>query len=360
MPILPPKITGDGVEDSWNKSVTDQLNELEVSLQAQLEVTDVQSSNWDGLSSVPSDIVDENVYPDLTSREQVIGTRGFFLDSSSGIITTEDVVIRGDLASANFQVTGGNDGFLMDGDTGRAFMNTTINRGDLVSPAAANRHGGTAFTSINDAQVASLQTNNIEGWAINSGGTAYFDTVYTRNIQASNLTSSGASLTSIFQAANNTNATQINFVSGTAFHDSTSLTPTTLVTNGLVAGGTYTMLITWDTTFNVNNSGFPVTASLMRNFSLVPTGTDLDGSQITAGFGLGDALVSIDDVTYRNDPLGTLTVQYSAGNTNTPSTLHFEETPVRTSPAPAFNYQIAKDTTVTDGTVGIKQIWRHG
>ena len=352
MPIQPPKITGDPVVDSWSKDVSDNLNELEVQLNTQLEVNDVQSANWNGASSVPSNITNESDFANLAAREAVIGTEGFFLDASSGIITTEDILIRGDIASANFQVTGGNAGWFLDGETGRGFMNTTINRGDVVSPAVANRHGGTAFTTINDAQVGSLPSAAVEGWAVNSGGTAYFDTLYTRNLQASNLSPSGNTFTKVFEAPDGNNATYFQFHAPLAFHDNTNITSTsTFDSDEVTAGATYTALITWNTTSNQRSSSTYTSNNMTAatvTFTLPPGNTDFDGSAVTSGFGIGSYLLSLGVVHYLGLPLCELFTQYDSGNSNTPDIFRCLETNQTNS------------STVTDGTVGVRYLWKHG
>ena len=352
MPIQPPKISGDPVVDSWSKDVTDNLNELEVQLETQLEVADVRSNNWNGADSVPSNITNESDFADLAAREEVIGTEGFFLDASSGIITTEDILIRGDIASANFQVTGGTAGWFLDGETGRGFMNTTINRGDLVNPAVANRHGGTAFTTINNAQVASLPSASVQGWAINNGGTAYFDNLYTRNLQASNISPSGNTFTRVYEAPDGNNATYVQFHSRLAFHDNTNITSTSYFdSDEFDPGATYTALITWNSSSGQASSGTYASNNMTAatyTFTLPPSNTDFDGSQVTSGFGIGDYLLSLGLVNYRNAPLCELFLQYEAGNSNNPNLIRCLET------------NGTNASVVTDGTVGIRYLWKHG
>lgn len=182
MPILPPKITGDGVEDSWNKSVTDQLNELEISLQTQLEVTDVQSANYDGSPQLPANLL--STTRTQAETDALVGNTGYFLDANVGTIVTEDLLLRGTMASES-QIVNANEspgGFVLDGISGTGQFTHVNFRGSLTSGNALVDLGTLSPTRAQIA--ASTVLSDQDAWVITQDGAIYADQIACNGIAA--------------------------------------------------------------------------------------------------------------------------------------------------------------------------------
>jgi hypothetical protein len=312
MPIRQPSLLDDKDPNTqaWEGETTDRLNQLEFDFNNTLSVNDIASQTYDGGPTVPVNIVNEDSYANLASRENVIGKQGYFLDAETGRMVVEDIVLRGAIASANFQLTGGTNGIFLDSGTTSFFLNS-MHRGDIVSTAVGNLNGGTSYDGIDTTLMSAVPTTTNGYGFDNTTGDGYIKTIYSAK---ANLDELDVKAKTVF--SHTAPCRIIDFISDNAILStetgSTTITPTTVT--DLQPNGMYSVTIQWsDTRASTDFKSEMATESVV----IPPAGIDLSNSVTTGNKGI----VELGSVFTISDLIATIFVEYDGTNSNTPRKL---------------------------------------
>jgi hypothetical protein len=340
MPIRQPSLLDDKDPNTqaWEGETTDRLNQLEFDFNNTLSVNDIASQTYDGGPTVPVDIVNEDSYANLASRENVIGKQGYFLDAETGRMVVEDIVLRGAIASANFQLTGGTNGIFLDSGTTSFFLNS-MHRGDIVSTSVGNLNGGTSYDGIDTTLMSAVPTTTNGYGFDNTTGDGYIKTIYSAK---ANLDELDVKAKTVF--SHTAPCRIIDFISNNAILStqtgSTTITPTTVT--DLQPNGMYSVTIQWSDT-SITGADF---TSEMATESIVlpPAGISLANSETSAGKGL----IELGTVFRQNNRIATIFAEYDSDNTDTPRKIKLARVGY-TQGSPAV-------TIITQSSIGIINI----
>ena len=330
MPIQPPKITGDAIVDSWSKDVTDNLNDLEVQLETELEVTDVRSADYDGSTTGPY----------VLGTNTNTGTTGYFLNNSVGTAILGPTIFRGVMSSSNLTSAGGwavstaansmqsqNQYIVGDvlsyrlGQTLDNYRNRTdtfVANAGFLNPTFNNNE----LLNIRDTDYAAA---NNPGWGINFDGTAFLNQLRCDGVTIYN------------SGSNALRANTINWINGTASDDGTNAGTATV--GGMIPGGSYTLTVAYtdtDYTTAVSNLNTQVATT---QFTLPPRGVDISNTQKGTGSGavysvhVGRIQIPVSSFT----PLCDIFVDYATSDASVPATVRLLRRSIHVNTGVPFN-----------------------